>query len=217
MLTQESAHAAQKSLADSHSPYTVRQGASPCVYKVSQCECVNPSYQQRNGKLHEVSTDSDAKHACGTTCTEVQPWQVFADRVAVGRGREGQVNLHALHEGQLLVFLLQLVDEEDLMHFGGLVQRFALDLLEVGITELGFACLLLLQLLLSGKLALDLNILNCLHIACTHELPSQLLDCLSDRCFLQRRRRFLLYGTRQQLSASGMDWVLVAACTQTLM
>ena len=100
--------------------------------------------------------------ACGMCCRH---------KLGVGRRREAQVNLHALHEGQLLVFLLQLFDEQDLMHFGSLIQRFALDLLEVRVTQLGFACLLLLQLLLSGQLALNLNILYCLHTSCTHGLP----------------------------------------------
>ena len=79
-------------------------------------------------------------------------------------GGGGMVYLHALHEGQLFVFLLQLVDEEDFMYFGRLVQRLAPDLLEMCITQLSFACLLLLQLLLTGQLALQLHVLNCLQL-----------------------------------------------------
>jgi len=59
-------------------------------------------------------------------------------------------DLHALHESELLVLLLELVDEEHFMHFGCLIQGFAADGLEMGITQLGFARLLLLQLLLTG-------------------------------------------------------------------
>lgn len=71
-------------------------------------------------------------------------------------------HLHALHQSELLVLFLKLVDEEHFMHFCCLVQGFAADRPEVGIAQLSFARLLLLQVLLAGQLSLLLYILNSL-------------------------------------------------------
>ena len=48
------------------------------------------------------------------------------------------------------------------MHFGRLIQGLAPDLHQVGIAQLCFASLLLLQLLFTDQLALLLNVLNSL-------------------------------------------------------